>query len=281
MIFNTTNGGLDVSQISEENVYNTLENDVLSKFMDSQKGKDSPFSIHEITDQGLGTFHKVAGDWYGTNSISQVLKELNYKYKPYEDFEICVFNDGVIFKDEIINLGSELYKNKSFIFGNLAAELQEPESPNQDDYFEQTRMGLKQQSGGSDTKQSFEPRNKSEHSGGGSDSRPYHERIDMGTWSFNNENVFTYQDEVRKWNKSVLIIINTRLAIKKIPEETYTEITKMFQIPQMIGILGGKGQFGLYFVGHQKDSLILLDPHNNQETVSTEEEIKRNRDTYR
>ena len=49
----------------------------------------------------------------------------------------------------------------------------------------------------------------------------------------------------------------------------------------MIGILGGKGQFGLYFVGHQKDSLILLDPHNNQETVSTEEEIKKNRDTYR
>ena len=214
MIFKTTRGGLDVSHIHEENVYDTLENDVISKFMDSMKGKEAPFSIHEITDQGLGTFHKVAGDWYGTNSISQVLKELNNKYKPYEDFGICVFNDGIIFKDEIVGLGSEIYKNKSFISGNLGSNLQEVESLSQDDYFEQTRLGMKQQSGGSDTKQTFEPQNKSEHSGGGSDSKPYHERIDMKTWSFNNESVFTYQEEVRKWNKSVLIIINTRLAIK-------------------------------------------------------------------
>jgi hypothetical protein len=47
----------------------------------------------------------------------------------------------------------------------------------------------------------------------------------------------------------------------------------------MVGILGGKGKFGLYFVGAQKDNLILLDPHINQDTIQNEDEIKQNRKT--
>ena len=47
---------------------------------------------------------------------------------------------------------------------------------------------------------------------------------------------------------------------------------KLFEIPQMVGIIWGRGKFGLYFVGNQKDNLILLDPHFNQETV---EKIKK------
>lgn len=76
MIFNkASNKGLSIVDISEFSVYESLESEVLSKFMDSQKGKDAPFSIHQIVDKGLELFHKIAGDWYGTNSISQVLKE--------------------------------------------------------------------------------------------------------------------------------------------------------------------------------------------------------------
>lgn len=71
------------------------------------------------------------------------------------------------------------------------------------------------------------------------------------------------------------------LALNKIPSEAYDEITKLFEIPQTIGLIGGRGKFGLYFVGNQKDNLILLDPHFNQETVENEDDIKDNRDTYR
>lgn len=77
------------------------------------------------------------------------------------------------------------------------------------------------------------------------------------------------------------MIINTRLGMKKIPEEAYEEITKMFTVPQMVGMIGGRGKFGLYFVGVQKDNLMLLDPHYNQGAVINEEAIKENRETYR
>lgn len=83
-----THKGLGIQDISQINVYEDIEKDVITKFLDSKSGEHSPFSIHEITNQGLELFHKVAGDWYGTNSISQVLKYLNKKHKPFEDFEI-------------------------------------------------------------------------------------------------------------------------------------------------------------------------------------------------
>lgn len=71
------------------------------------------------------------------------------------------------------------------------------------------------------------------------------------------------------------------LDLNKIPTEVYEEISKLFQIPQMVGIIGGRGKFGLYFVGNQKDNLILLDPHFNQNTVENEAKIQENRNTYR
>ena len=102
VIFNTNNGLICSGDMERSHVTKDLENEVISKFLDSKSGKDAPFSIKEITDQGLELFHKVAGDWYGTNSISQVIKLLNQKHKPYDDFEICVFNDGILFKSEVI-----------------------------------------------------------------------------------------------------------------------------------------------------------------------------------
>jgi hypothetical protein len=132
--------GLAISEIQQYEVYENIDKEVISKFLDSNEDNYATFSIREVTDQGLESFHKVAGDWYGTNSISQVLRELNTKYKPYEDFEIKVFNDGIFFKEDVINLGSEIikdtYKNKS---GSIPTQTE--------DYFEQTRHG--NQSGGS------------------------------------------------------------------------------------------------------------------------------------
>jgi hypothetical protein len=132
--------GLAISDIQQYEVYENIDKEVISKFLDSNEDNYATFSIREVTDQGLESFHKVAGDWYGTNSISQVLRELNTKYKPYEDFEIKVFNDGIFFKEDVINLGSEIikdtYKNKS---GSIPTQTE--------DYFEQTRHG--NQSGGS------------------------------------------------------------------------------------------------------------------------------------
>lgn len=272
--------GLGIDDLKDQiNVYEDIERDVISKFLDSRVGKDSPFSIHEITNRGLELFHKVAGDWYGTNSISQVLKSINNQYKPFEDFEICVFNNDVIFKDEIIMHGSEEFS--SVFDKNSSSESQgsSPDNSQEQDFFVQTRGGANQ-SGGSKEYNPNQFEKKSQHSGGGS-ATAKDERPNTTSFLLNNDDAFVYYNKRRRWNKCVLVIVNIMLGINKIPEETYPEITKMFKIPQMIGILGGKGKFGLYFVGVQNDSLIMLDPHLSQETVHDEEEIKQNRDTYR
>jgi len=40
-------------------------------------------------------------------------------------------------------------------------------------------------------------------------------------------------------------------------------------MPQCVGIIGGKPNFALYFVGCQGDHLVFLDPHFVQEVTNT------------
>lgn len=51
-------------------------------------------------------FHKIAGDWFGTNSISQVMKVLNSEYKPFEYLNVAVFNDGILKINQVIEENS-------------------------------------------------------------------------------------------------------------------------------------------------------------------------------
>jgi hypothetical protein len=37
---------------------------------------------------------KVPGDWYGVNTIANIVCELNQRYRPVKGFKICSFNDG-------------------------------------------------------------------------------------------------------------------------------------------------------------------------------------------
>lgn len=202
-IMNTENGLRNIQDTEKSYVAKDLENDVISKFLDSKCGEEAPFSIKEITNQGLEMFHKVAGDWYGTNSISQVIKLLNQKHKPYGDFEICVFNDGIFFKSEVIRLGTEVYTPKKVNFNYDSNENSSEDEPI-DEYFEQTR-GKGNQSGGSENAKEYIVISKPQHSGGNKDTSPSRhneeERVEMGTWSFSNEDVFMYEDQRRKWNK--------------------------------------------------------------------------------
>lgn len=50
------------------------EDMVIEQFLEEN---DSAFSLSKITDWGFEMFGKIVGDWFGTNSISQVLKSLH------------------------------------------------------------------------------------------------------------------------------------------------------------------------------------------------------------
>lgn len=55
-----------------------------------------------------------AGDWYGPQAISLVLKKLIKIYDPIKNFKMVVFTDGNIFLDKI-EKKSENWKNSIFV----------------------------------------------------------------------------------------------------------------------------------------------------------------------
>jgi len=65
------------------------------------------------------------------------------------------------------------------------------------------------------------------------------------------------------WKRSVLVIVPLRLGMESVAKEHYKAIKSCFssEIPQAVGILGGRPNQALYYVGHQDDELIFLDPH--------------------
>uniref|UniRef100_A0A7S3JJD3 Cysteine protease n=1 Tax=Euplotes harpa TaxID=151035 RepID=A0A7S3JJD3_9SPIT len=70
------------------------------------------------------------------------------------------------------------------------------------------------------------------------------------------------------WKKKLFIIICVRLGLNKVPEEQYSSIKEVLKFPQSVGIMGGKKNKALYFVGSEGDSLIFLDPHYVHDAVS-------------
>lgn len=59
-----------------------------------------PFGIHSIAIEGSNNDIK-PGQWYGPQTISIVLRNINDKFCPIANFKIYVCLDGCIFLDDI------------------------------------------------------------------------------------------------------------------------------------------------------------------------------------
>jgi hypothetical protein len=75
-----------------------------------------------------------------------------------------------------------------------------------------------------------------------------------------------------KWVKKLFIIVCVRLGLEGVDEEYFGPIRKIFDIPQCVGIMGGKKDKALYFVGHEGNSLIFLDPHYVTDAIKKDDE---------
>ena len=84
-------------------------------------------------------------------------------------------------------------------------------------------------------------------------------RVELGS------KVQAVSDEGGEWRSRVLVLVSTRLGLKKPSEALAQNIKKCFHFPQSVGLIGGRPNFAMYFVGYQGDRLILLDPHEVQE----------------
>ena len=71
---------------------------------DNADGLPGVFSIQNVARMSL-VYNKYPGEWHGPGSISNVMRDLNKIYLPYENFRITHFVDGVVYLDKILNAG--------------------------------------------------------------------------------------------------------------------------------------------------------------------------------
>ncbi|KAJ2606863.1 hypothetical protein H4R99_000036 [Coemansia sp. RSA 1722] len=89
-----------------------------------------------------------------------------------------------------------------------------------------------------------------------------------------------YASEVRKQGLShfeegaeqpswrpLLLLVPVRLGLSRLNLGYIPKIKTLFQIPQSVGLVGGKPSRSFYFIGRQGDSLFYLDPHVTRQHV--------------
>lgn len=73
--------------------------------------------------------------------------------------------------------------------------------------------------------------------------------------------------------KPTLILISTRLGIDKITQVYWEALISALQMPQSVGIAGGRPSSSHYFVGSQGNFLFYLDPHHTRLALPYKEAI--------
>ena len=71
---------------------------------DNADGLPGVFSIQNVARMSL-IYNKYPGEWHGPGSISNVMRDLNKIYLPYENFRITHFVDGVVYLDKLLKAG--------------------------------------------------------------------------------------------------------------------------------------------------------------------------------
>jgi len=73
--------------------------------------------------------------------------------------------------------------------------------------------------------------------------------------------------------RSVFILVPIRLGVEKLNPIYYQAIYECLQMPQTVGIIGGKPKQSFYFVGFQDEYLVYLDPHIVHEIVRPDQDF--------
>ncbi|XP_011696684.1 PREDICTED: cysteine protease ATG4B isoform X1 [Wasmannia auropunctata] len=73
--------------------------------------------------------------------------------------------------------------------------------------------------------------------------------------------------------KPLLLLIPLRLGLSEINPVYINGLKTSFKISQSLGVIGGKPNLALYFIGCVGDDVIYLDPHTTQRSGSVEDKI--------
>merc|ERR1712112_222855 len=72
------------------------------------------------------------------------------------------------------------------------------------------------------------------------------------------------EEESSTW-KPLLLFISLRLGLAEINPVYIPGLKACLEFPQSLGVIGGKPNHALYFLGYVEDEVIYLDPHTTQQ----------------
>uniref|UniRef100_A0A8C7VCP8 Cysteine protease n=1 Tax=Oncorhynchus mykiss TaxID=8022 RepID=A0A8C7VCP8_ONCMY len=192
---------------------------ILNAFLDK---KDGYYSLHQIAQMGVGE-GKSIGQWYGPNTVAQVLKKLAV-FDSWSRLAVHVAMDNTVVIEEIKRLCMPWLD-----YGGAAC--------------------VDLQGGMSERNGCLE-----------------------GACALAEE-------ETALWNP-LLLLIPLRLGLSDINEAYIETLKQCFQLPQSLGVIGGKPNSAHYFIGYVGEELIYLDPHTTQPAVEPCEDSQVPDDTY-
>ncbi|XP_014005340.1 cysteine protease ATG4B isoform X1 [Salmo salar] len=192
---------------------------ILNAFLDK---KDSYYSLHQIAQMGVGE-GKSIGQWYGPNTVAQVLKKLTV-FDSWSRLAVHVAMDNTVVMKEIKQLCMPWLD-----YGGAACA----EPPGW---------------------------------------MPTHNGCLEGACALAEE-------ETALW-KPLVLLIPLRLGLSDINKAYIETLKQCFQLPQSLGVIGGKPNSAHYFIGYVGEELIYLDPHTTQSAVEPCEDSQVPDDTY-
>ncbi|KAM9128034.1 cysteine protease ATG4B isoform 2-T2 [Pangshura tecta] len=211
---------------------------ILNAFIDK---KDSYYSIHQIAQMGVGE-GKSIGQWYGPNTVAQVLKKLA-TFDTWSSLAVHIAMDNTVVMEEINSTcqyphwyGASWEVSWSGKFG-IAWKL---------------FCGPRQLKKGRLCKSNFLC--------AGAAAFPAAES-DLLYNGFPDGAEVT--DRLSQW-KPLVLLIPLRLGLTDINEAYIETLKHCFMMPQSLGVIGGKPNSAHYFIGYVGEELIYLDPHTTQ-----------------
>ncbi|CAK9300755.1 unnamed protein product [Gordionus sp. m RMFG-2023] len=76
---------------------------------------------------------------------------------------------------------------------------------------------------------------------------------------------------IDKHDASLILVVPLRLGLTHIIPSYFEALKAFFQLPQCIGILGGKPKHASWYIGYTGNDLIYLDPHTVQKSLNLKE----------
>jgi hypothetical protein len=232
-----------------------------------------PFSIQNICKLGID-YGKGAGVWFSDGIMSSIFYEINSEFKTIHNMEIILANEGIIDEETILETCFEELKCRSECDEWIKFLHREKNNLDSLYFNEEKELGENYDSNLIDEfirKLSLEDREKNY-------SQNNEKILSNLPLCKNCENIYLNRDDFKNktikknnkvfiFKKGATLLISVRLGLESISKEYFDSIRHIYKIPYNLGIIGGKKNSALYFIGEYQDKLIYLDPHVNQKAV--------------